>query len=124
MSKVNFIYALCGFSNIASLGIQIGGISAIVPHRRPELAQIQMNDQEREFVNDVSEALHKMTGTEQRVTSAYHPQGNGLCERHNRTIKEALVKVINEDPAEWPNIIDGVLFAHRVSRHSSTKYSP
>ena len=124
MSKVISIYALCGFSNIASLGIQIGGISAIVPHRRPELAQIQINNQGHEFVNEVSEALHKMTGTEQRVTSAYHPQANGLCERHNRTIKEALVKVLNDDPAEWPNIIDGVLFAHRVSRHSSTKYSP
>ena len=42
MSEVISIYALCGFSNIASLGIQIGGISAIVPHRRPELAQIAL----------------------------------------------------------------------------------
>ena len=24
----------------------------------------------------------------------------------------------------WPHIIEGILFAHRVSRHSSTKYSP
>ena len=24
----------------------------------------------------------------------------------------------------WPHIIEGILFAYRVSRHSSTKYSP
>ena len=34
------IYALCGFANFASIGIQIGGISAIAPERRGELAQL------------------------------------------------------------------------------------
>ena len=53
--------------------------------------RIQINDQGKEFVNEVSENLHKMTGTEQRITSAYHPQSNGLCERQNRTIKDFLV---------------------------------
>ena len=24
----------------------------------------------------------------------------------------------------WPHIIEGILFGHRVSHHSSTKYSP
>ena len=33
---------------------------------------IQINDQGREFVNSVSEALHTFTGTTQRITSAYH----------------------------------------------------
>ena len=33
--------------------------------------KIQINDQGREFVNDVCTVLHEMTGTEQRVTSAY-----------------------------------------------------
>ena len=86
--------------------------------------QIQINDQGREFVNEVNSNLHRMTGTEQRVTSAYHPQANGLVERQNRSIKESLVKVLNEKPTEWPYIIEGILFAHRVSRHYSTKYSP
>ena len=43
--------------------------------------RIQINDQRKEFVNEVSENLHEMTGIEQRITSAYHPQFNGLCER-------------------------------------------
>ena len=85
--------------------------------------RIQINDQGKEFVNEVSENLHEMKGTEQRITSAYHPQSNGLCERQTRTIKDSLVKVLEEKPKEWPNIIDGILFAHRVSIHYSTKYS-
>ena len=86
--------------------------------------RIQINDQGKEFVNEVSENLREMTGTELRITSAYHPQSNGLCERQNRTIKDSLVKVLEEKPNEWPNIIDGIIFAHRVSMHYSTKYSP
>ena len=85
--------------------------------------RIQINDQGKEFINEVSENLHEMAGTEQRITSAYHPQSNGVCERQNRTIKDSLVKVLEGKSKEWPNIIDGILFAHRVSIHYSTKYS-
>lgn len=31
-------YALCGFSNLGSIGIQIGGLSAIAPNRQQDLA--------------------------------------------------------------------------------------
>ncbi|MBM3975461.1 MAG: NupC/NupG family nucleoside CNT transporter [Planctomycetes bacterium] len=33
-------YALCGFANFASIGIQIGGISALVPERKTELSRL------------------------------------------------------------------------------------
>jgi CNT family concentrative nucleoside transporter len=33
-------YALCGFSNLASIGIQIGGLSVLAPTRRADLARI------------------------------------------------------------------------------------
>ena len=81
---------------------------------------IQINDQSKEFVNEVADELHLMTGTQQRVTSPYHPQNNGLVECQNRTIKKALFKVLDQNPEKWPYVIDGVLFAHRVSRHAST----
>ena len=35
-------YALCGFSNFASIGIQLGGIGGIAPSRRKDLAKIGM----------------------------------------------------------------------------------
>jgi CNT family concentrative nucleoside transporter len=33
-------FALCGFANLSSIGIQIGGIGALIPERRNELAQL------------------------------------------------------------------------------------
>ena len=53
-----------------------------------------------------------------------HPQSNGLCERKNRTIKDSLMKVLDGNPWDWTNIVKEVLFTHRVSKHTSTKFSP
>ncbi|MBI2824964.1 MAG: NupC/NupG family nucleoside CNT transporter [Planctomycetia bacterium] len=39
-SQVIATYALCGFANFASIGIQIGGIGPLVPEREPELARL------------------------------------------------------------------------------------
>jgi len=33
-------YALCGFSNVASIGVQVGGLGELVPARRADLAQL------------------------------------------------------------------------------------
>ena len=33
-------YALCGFANFGSIGIQLGGIGGIAPNRKKELAKI------------------------------------------------------------------------------------
>jgi CNT family concentrative nucleoside transporter len=35
-------FALCGFANFSSIGIQIGGIGALAPNKRTELAQLGM----------------------------------------------------------------------------------
>ena len=39
-SQIIATYALCGFANLGSIGIQIGGISALAPERRSELAKL------------------------------------------------------------------------------------
>jgi concentrative nucleoside transporter, CNT family len=39
-SQIISTYALCGFSNIGSIGIQIGGIGAIAPLRQGDLARL------------------------------------------------------------------------------------
>ena len=63
--------------------------------------KIQINNQEKEFVYELSKLLHNMIGTEQRITSAYHPQSNGHGEQQNRIIKGSLGKVLDGNPCDW-----------------------
>jgi concentrative nucleoside transporter, CNT family len=39
-SAIIAVYALCGFANFASVGIQIGGISSLAPERRGDLSRL------------------------------------------------------------------------------------
>jgi CNT family concentrative nucleoside transporter len=39
-SRLILTYALCGFANFGSLGIMVGGIAAMVPQRRAEIASL------------------------------------------------------------------------------------
>ena len=57
------------------------------------------------------------------MTSAYHPQCNGLTEKQNQTIQNMLLKYL-DNQEEWADILDSVLFAYRTSKHASTGYSP
>ena len=83
-----------------------------------------ISDQGREFVNKVNRCLFKMTNTEHRISSAYHPQTNGLVERFNQTLKRSLVKLVNDNQNDWDELLDGVLFAYRTSIQKSTQVSP
>lgn len=39
-SAVIASYALCGFANVASIGVQLGGIGGMAPNRRADLARL------------------------------------------------------------------------------------
>ena len=82
--------------------------------------KVLISDQGREFVNQVSRLLFLMTKTEHRISSAYHPQTNGLVERFNQTIQRSLVKVVNENQTDWDTKLEGV----RTSQQKSTRLTP
>jgi CNT family concentrative nucleoside transporter len=39
-AQIILTYALCGFANLGSLGILIGGLAALVPERRAEVVAL------------------------------------------------------------------------------------
>lgn len=41
-SRLIITYAMCGFANLGSVGIMLGGMSAMVPTRRPEIARLAL----------------------------------------------------------------------------------
>ena len=63
------------------------------------------------------------SGNQHKVTSAYHPQTNGLDERLNQTLQRTLSKLVDEQH-EWDCYLPSVVFAYNTSRQSSTGYTP
>ncbi len=86
--------------------------------------KIIISDQGREFVNKLNQFLFEKLGTDQRISSAYHPQTNGLVERYNQTLQCSLVKLVNQEQDDWDDFLDGLLFAYRTSVQKSTKVTP
>ena len=93
-------------------------------YNRYGCTKIMITDQGREFINNVNNVLLRRLGTEHRVSTAYHPQTNGLVEHYNQTLQRCLVKLVNKQQNNWDEFIDGVLFAYRTSEQKSTKFSP
>lgn len=83
-----------------------------------------ITDQGKEFTNKVVDFLTDELQIDHRISSAYHPQTNGQRERDNRTLKEMLSKVTNENATDWDVLLQSALFAYRTSIHSSTKCTP
>ena len=83
-----------------------------------------MSDQGREFINSINEHFFKLAGVKHIISSAYHPQTNGLVERFNQTLQRSLLKMVKDNATHWEKYLDSVLFAYRTSKQASTKYSP
>ena len=86
-------------------------------------SEYHITDQGREFVNAINTNLLDMCGTKQRITSAFHPQANGLCECLNRSTQETLAKTMTEEK-DWVDMIPTVAFSHRTSMSASTNIAP
>ncbi len=82
-----------------------------------------VTDQGGEFQGDFQDLLNRC-GIDHRLTSAYHPQANGLTERANQTLIKSLIKMTQEDPLNWDMQFPTVLMGYRATRQASTKYSP
>ena len=87
-------------------------------------AKIIISDQGREFVNHVNQEMFELTKTDHRISTAYHPQTNGLVERFNQTLQRALIKLVKKEQNDWDLYIDGVLFGYRTAIQKSTEKTP
>ena len=82
------------------------------------------SDQGTEFTNEVNKELTGLMGIDHRLTTAYHPQANGLDERFNQTIQSMLVKFSDTRKDVWDEHLDACTFGYNTSRHDSTKFTP
>ena len=83
-----------------------------------------LSDGGPQFVSQIMELVLQTLGIKHSVSSPYHPQTNGLCERVNGTIKSLLIKVAHSNPSAWDRYLPCVLFAYREIPQETTKFSP
>ena len=84
-----------------------------------------LSDQGANFESSIFTNLCTLWRIQKRRTTAYHPAGNGACERVNRTLKKGLQKLLNEQNLnEWDTVLPHVVFAYNTSVHSSTHFTP
>ncbi|GET60683.1 DDE-type integrase/transposase/recombinase [Rhizophagus irregularis DAOM 181602=DAOM 197198] len=83
-----------------------------------------LTDRGTHFVNEMLNSLCQELGVKHQLSTAYHPQTNGLVERFNQTLCEALAKYANENKDDWDVYLSSVLFAYRTKRHNTTRHEP
>jgi len=81
-----------------------------------------LTDRGTHFVNEMLDSLCNELGVKYQLSTAYHPQTNGLVERFNRTLCEAIAKYANENKDDWDDYITSVLFAYRTKKHNTTRH--
>ena len=81
------------------------------------------SDQGRNFESYILSELCKAFRITKSRTTPYHPMGDGLVERMNRTLL-SLLRTYTESHGDWEEHLQLLLFAYRTTKHSSTELSP
>ena len=83
-----------------------------------------LSDQGRNFEGKIIQQLCVLNGVKKLRTTPYHPMGNGLCERFNRTLLGMLRTLSNDKKSDWKSYVPKLVHAYNCSKHDSTKFTP
>ena len=85
--------------------------------------QILHSDQGRNFESAIFTQVLDAFGICKSRTTPYHPQGDGMVERFNRTLLQLLRTYVTSRD-DWETNLPYVLYAYRTSQHASTGFPP
>ena len=87
------------------------------------IPDILHSDQGRNFESTILLQTLEAFGVTKSHTTAYHPAGDGLVERFNRSLLQMLRAYVQQHN-DWEKYLPLVLYAYRSATHSSTGVSP
>ena len=82
------------------------------------------SDQGRNFESKVIANLCKLANITKTRTTPYHPEGNGQCERFNRTLLNMLGTLSPAQKIDWKTYISPLVHAYNATKHDSTGFAP
>lgn len=77
-----------------------------------------------EIVGNFWRELFQFSGTQLRVSSAYHPQSDGQTEVMNRIIEQYLRAFVHRKPQTWGKLLLWVEWSHNTSWNVATGTIP
>jgi transposase InsO family protein len=82
------------------------------------------SDQGANFECKIVKELCTLTGMKKSRTTSYHPMGNGMCERFNRTLLGMLGTMEQHQKSNWKAYVAPMVHAYNCTRHESKGVSP
>ncbi|XP_035229279.1 uncharacterized protein LOC118201302 [Stegodyphus dumicola] len=83
-----------------------------------------INDRGRNFLSNVVKEVIHVSKTPHLLTTAYHPQTNGLTERFNKTLADMLSMYVDVEQKNWDTILPFVTYAYNSAKQDTTGFSP
>lgn len=100
---------------------QFFATSIVLRHGAPAVI---ITDRGTAFTAEMLQEVLRLSGTEHRKTTGYHPQTNGLTERLSKTIADMLSMYVAVDHKNWDDILPYVTFAYNTAVQESTGFTP
>ena len=82
------------------------------------------SDQGRNFESRVIKELCRVAGIRKSRTTPYHPMGNGMVERFNRSLLGMLGTLTAEQKLNWKSHVAPLVHAYNAMKHESTGFAP
>ena len=83
-----------------------------------------ISDRDTRFTSNFWRALWKLSGTQLRMSTSYHPQSDGQTENVNRVVQDILRAYVSDSRRDWDRYLTAAEIAINSSRHASTGYTP
>ena len=83
-----------------------------------------LSDQGRNFESVLISELCELAQIKKLRTTPYRPEGNGSCERFNRTLISMLGTLPDDFKSKWLHHIGTLVYAYNCTRSNATGFSP
>ena len=88
------------------------------------IPKVVQSDQGTNLTSSLFQEVMKAMGVTHKLSAVYHPQSQGVLERHHQTLKQALSKYCMQNAKDWDEGLPFVLFAIRNAVQESLGFSP